>query len=133
MSDEVVGRTQMPAKERSSSSRSEDGDNGGGDTPQLGRNPDADPVQIHRDYVERRIGGGAPPTSDAYARALEEFHKMPGAVRRPASEATGETARERSARPAPWETEDVEIQESGPERAAWGEAADTGGAWEAER
>jgi len=61
--------------------------NGPGDTPELGRNPDADPVQIHRDYVERRIGGGAAPTSDAYGRALEEFHKLPGAVRQPAAEA----------------------------------------------
>jgi hypothetical protein len=49
-------------------------------------NPDADPVKIHREYVERRLGGGATATSDAYARALEQWHKLPGAVSTPASE-----------------------------------------------
>jgi hypothetical protein len=51
---------------------------------------DIDPVQIHRDYVERRVGGGAPPTPGAYARASEQWHRLPGAVRVPPTEVTGE-------------------------------------------
>lgn len=43
-------------------------------------NPDADPVKIHRDYVERRTGGGGPASEEAYARALEQWHQLPGAV-----------------------------------------------------
>ncbi|MGE5764791.1 MAG: hypothetical protein ACM3ZF_13230 [Mycobacterium leprae] len=58
-------------------------DNGEGQGP---GNPDADPVRIHREFVERRIGGGAPPTQEAYARAVEQWHALPGAVRGPATE-----------------------------------------------
>jgi hypothetical protein len=50
------------------------------------RNPDADPVKIHREYVERRLGGGAPATQEAYARAVEQWHQLPGAVRKPPTE-----------------------------------------------
>ena len=50
------------------------------------RNPEADPVRIHREYVQRRIGGGAQPTPQAYERALEQWHRLPGAVRTPATE-----------------------------------------------
>lgn len=57
----------------------------GQERPTLG-NPDADPVRLHREYVERHTGGGAPPTGDAYQRALEQWHQLPGAVRRPATE-----------------------------------------------
>ena len=104
----------------------------------LRRNEDADPVQIHRDYVERRIGGGAPPTSDAYARALEEFQRMPGAVRTPPSETTDETARLRAERaPSEPEPREAAAETGAPaeERGA-GEGApdeDTGGVWERER
>ena len=57
-------------------------------------NPDADPVRIHREYVERRTGGGAEPTQDAYARAIRQWHQLPGAVSAPATELSGEeTAR----------------------------------------
>jgi hypothetical protein len=49
-------------------------------------NPDADPVKIHRDYVERRTGGGDPASREAYARALEQWHQLPGAVRTSPSE-----------------------------------------------
>jgi hypothetical protein len=49
-------------------------------------NPDADPVRIHREYVERRLEGGGPATSEAYARALRQWHGLPGAVRKPATE-----------------------------------------------
>lgn len=52
-------------------------------------NPDADPVRIHREYVERRLGGGAPATSEAYARGLEQWHRLPGAVSTPPTEVKG--------------------------------------------
>jgi hypothetical protein len=55
-------------------------------TPRLARNPDADPVRIHRQYVQERIGGGELPTPEAYERAVDEWHRLPGAVRAPASE-----------------------------------------------
>jgi hypothetical protein len=55
-------------------------------TPRLARNPDADPVRIHREYVQRRIGGGELPTPEAYERAVDQWHRLPGAVRAPASE-----------------------------------------------
>ncbi|MDT5045537.1 MAG: hypothetical protein QOG75_1390 [Mycobacterium sp.] len=63
--------------------------------PRLG-NPNADPAKIHREYVERYIGGGAEPTEKAYAdgpqreyavglqRAyadgLRQWRNLPGAV-----------------------------------------------------
>ena len=61
-------------------------------SPTLG-NPDGDPVRIHREYVERRLGGGAEPTPEEYARALAEWHKLPGAVSAPPGEvSSAETA-----------------------------------------
>jgi hypothetical protein len=87
---------QMPTDKRSPSGRSrkvspknsaDSGDNGPPEEPpQLTRNPDADPVRIHREYVQRRLGGGALPTPEAYENALEEWHRLPGAVRGPAGE-----------------------------------------------
>jgi hypothetical protein len=59
--------------------------------PTLG-NPDADPVRIHREYVERRLGGGAEPTPEEYRRALAEWHKLPGAVSAPPGEVSGTDA-----------------------------------------
>ena len=55
-------------------------------TQRLRRNPDADPVRIHREYVQQRIGGGELPTPEAYERAVDQWHQLPGAVRAPASE-----------------------------------------------
>ena len=52
-------------------------------------NRDADPVKIHREYVERHVGGGAAATPEAYRRALEQWHQLPGAVSRPATEIEG--------------------------------------------
>lgn len=52
----------------------------------LRRNPDADPVRLHREFVQERIGGGELPTPEAYERAVEQWHRLAGAVRGPASE-----------------------------------------------
>jgi hypothetical protein len=38
---------------------------------------------VHLQIVDRRLGGGAPATSETYAKALEEWHKLPGSVMRP--------------------------------------------------
>jgi hypothetical protein len=66
------------------------GGSGGGDhvgqSRPLQRNPDADPVRIHREYVQQRVGGGALPTPGAYERAVDQWHRLPGAVRAPAGE-----------------------------------------------
>jgi hypothetical protein len=75
--------------------------------PTLG-NPDADPVRIHREYVERRLGGGAEPTPEEYARALAEWHKLPGAVSAP----PGEVA---SADTAPQEEQEEQEEQEPPE------------------
>jgi hypothetical protein len=50
--------------------------------PRLG-NPDADPVKIHREYVERRLGGQTLATPEQYERATEQWQRLPGAVSRP--------------------------------------------------
>jgi hypothetical protein len=50
-------------------------------------NPDADPVGIHRGYVERHLEGGGPATPEAYERALGQWHGLPGSVSRPPAEA----------------------------------------------
>jgi hypothetical protein len=41
---------------------------------------------VHRQYLERHLGGGAPATPEAYARAIEQWHLLPGAIRTPATE-----------------------------------------------
>jgi len=38
-------------------------------------------VKIHEAYLEHRLGGGAPATPEAYRRAVEQFEKLPGAMR----------------------------------------------------
>jgi hypothetical protein len=68
----------------------EGGDGGGDEQGQPPGNPDADPVRIHREYVERHVGGGGEPTPEAYTRAVEQWHRLPGAVTAPATELTGE-------------------------------------------
>jgi len=65
--------------------RSGGGDRGG-QSSGLQRNPDADPVRIHREYVQQRLAGGALPTQEAYERALDQWHQLAGAVRGPAGE-----------------------------------------------
>jgi hypothetical protein len=73
-------------------------------------NPDADPVRIHEAYVERRLSGGAPATAEAYARAIRQWHELPGAVGVPPTELTEEDAAS-----APDEDEDEPPDEERPE------------------
>ena len=39
--------------------------------------------KVHEEIIERRLGGGAPPTEEAYARALKQWEELPGSVVRP--------------------------------------------------
>jgi len=38
---------------------------------------------VHQQIIDRSLGGGAPATPEAYAKALEEWHQLPGSVVRP--------------------------------------------------
>ena len=35
---------------------------------------------VHLEIIARRQGGGPPPTPEAYARAIEQWRQLPGAV-----------------------------------------------------
>jgi hypothetical protein len=74
----------------------DDKDNGGHQPPedeeqQGPGNPDADPVRIHEEFAERRLGGGAPATPERYTRAVEQWNELPGAVRVPPTGPTGDS------------------------------------------
>jgi hypothetical protein len=68
--------------------RPADGDRGGrgggyGGGPEGGGEPERQESgehQIFLDMVQRRMGGGAPPSTAAYARALRLWQQMPGAI-----------------------------------------------------
>jgi len=51
---------------------------GGGDEP-IGEEPEN--LDIHEAFLKHRLEGGEPPSSQAYARAVEQFQKLPGAIR----------------------------------------------------
>jgi hypothetical protein len=38
-------------------------------------------VRVHQAYLDHRLAGGEPATPEAYRRAVEQFQKLPGAVR----------------------------------------------------
>lgn len=50
----------------------------GGVPPQQDRNVNRTIVQ--REYLERRLQGGAPATPEAYERAIEQWQQLPGAI-----------------------------------------------------
>jgi hypothetical protein len=81
----------MPIKKKSDSEGGGSQDGGSKRPPKLG-NPDADPVRIHREYVERRLGGGREATADAYSRAIGQWHRLPGALSTPTTDVVGERA-----------------------------------------
>jgi hypothetical protein len=43
---------------------------------------------VHEEIIAKRLEGGAPPTMDAYTRALEEWQKLPGSVMRTPTDVT---------------------------------------------
>jgi hypothetical protein len=73
--------------------KGENGDGDDGEPQGPGKHHGGDPVRIHEDYVERHSGGGAPATPEAYEKAIEQFNRLPGAMRTP--------TKTRPARPVP--------------------------------
>ena len=57
---------------------------GDGDEEESGDDP-----KRHASVIERRWLGSPPPTPERYARALQQWEKLPGAVSRPATDVTG--------------------------------------------
>jgi hypothetical protein len=53
-----------------------------------GENEENDNPGIHAMIEERRFHGGLPATPERYARALEQWNRLPGAVVRPSTDAT---------------------------------------------
>jgi hypothetical protein len=56
----------------------------GDDSPGDARRPhveEGDAVRVHEAYIENRLGGGEPPGPEAYQRAIEQFERLPGAMR----------------------------------------------------
>ena len=53
------------------------------------REESGDDPKRHASVIERRWLGSPPPTPELYARALQQWEKLPGAVSRPASDVTG--------------------------------------------
>ena len=49
--------------------------------PRKPHNEQPGAVQIHEAYLQHRLGGGEPASPEAYRRALEQFEKLPGAIR----------------------------------------------------
>jgi hypothetical protein len=41
---------------------------------------------VHLEIIERRFAGSPPPTIEAYTKALEQWHRLPGSVMRPATD-----------------------------------------------
>jgi hypothetical protein len=50
---------------------------------------------VHQQILERRLGGGAPATSEAYAKGLEQWQQLPGAVMRPPTDEKPATAKKK--------------------------------------
>ena len=40
-----------------------------------------DSILVHEAYLQHRLSGGEPATPEAYMRAVEQFERLPGAVR----------------------------------------------------
>ncbi len=68
--------------------------------------------EVHLDIITRRMEGGAPATPEAYASALEQWHKLPGSVVRPPSDlkATPEGPKPKDATPTLTENENDKEQ-----------------------
>lgn len=64
---ESPGKKDDESKER----RYPDGENDGGSNGER---------EIFSDLVQRRLGGGATPTAEAYAKAMRQWQALPGAV-----------------------------------------------------
>ena len=61
---------------------------------------------VHQQIVEKRLGGGAPATPEAYAEALKQWQQLPGSVVRPP------TDQKPAETPAPKPDQDAPDQET---------------------
>jgi hypothetical protein len=50
--------------------------------------PEGREHQVHKEILKRRMRGGPEPTPEDYARALEQWKKLPGSVVRPPTDVT---------------------------------------------
>jgi hypothetical protein len=83
----------MAKKQHGKGGKGRHGDGGGhggngdhdknGDHGGYEREPYDDPNE-HREIERRRFVGGLPPTTELYARAREQWYRLPGALARPA-------------------------------------------------
>jgi hypothetical protein len=76
-------RAEHPQHEHEHDHGRNDEHEGPGDRDQPRRRRMGREHAVHEQIVERRLGGGAPATPVAYAKALEEWHQLPGVVMRP--------------------------------------------------
>jgi hypothetical protein len=68
-------------KEERAEERDEEREEGEG---RRGRpHPEGREWRVFEEQIEKRLGGGAPPSPETYARALEQWNQLPGAVMRP--------------------------------------------------
>jgi len=56
----------------------------------------------------RRQGGGAPPTAEAYARALKQWQQLPGSVSRPPTDVIVPTQKRKESRHTPNTSEHID-------------------------
>jgi hypothetical protein len=56
----------------------------------------------------RRKGGGAPPTSEAYARALKQWQELPGSVSRPPTDVIVPTQKRQESKDTPNTSERID-------------------------
>ncbi|MCL6282619.1 hypothetical protein M3P21_03670 [Ruegeria sp. 2012CJ41-6] len=75
-------KTRKPRKKGSGGSGGGNGrgyGDGGGDDEPTGEVPEN--LDVHEAFLKHRLEGGEEPSSQAYARAVEQFKKLPGAIR----------------------------------------------------
>jgi hypothetical protein len=76
MADPEKPRRRPPRKR----AKKPDGD-GGEDVRREPHEEESHAVRVHEAYLEHRLGGGEAPDPEAHLRAIEEFERLPGALR----------------------------------------------------
>jgi hypothetical protein len=78
----------MPKKRRGDGPQRDTADSTGPERPTSGGGREPEPheegpgaVRVHQAYLEHRLGGGERATPEAYRRAVEQFQRLPGAMR----------------------------------------------------
>ncbi len=82
----------------------------GDETPQQDRTVNRTIVQ--RDYLERRLQGGAPASQEAYTHAIDQWQQLPGAIAQvPVTKPTSTEAA-----PTPTDTNEVAPASDAPDK-----------------